>query len=67
MILYKNQYDEFMLCYIYKGKIYNEIDEKCIIDEDKPFQFINKMSDKDKLFINNDIWFYVFFILCICI
>jgi len=54
MILYKNQYDEFMLCYMYKGKIYNEIDEKCIIDEDKSFQFINKMSDKDKLFFENE-------------
>lgn len=54
MILYKNQYDEFMLCYMYKGKIYNEIDEKCIIDEDNPIQFINKMTEKDKIYFENE-------------
>lgn len=54
MILYKNEYNEFMLCYMYKGKIYNKIDEKCIIDEDNPIQFINKMTENDKIYFENE-------------
>ena len=37
-----------------KGKIYNKIDEKCIIDENNPIQFINKMTEKDKIYFENE-------------
>jgi hypothetical protein len=54
MILYKNEYDEFMLCYTYKGNIYNKIDEKCIINKDNSIQFINKMTENDKIYFENE-------------
>jgi exodeoxyribonuclease V alpha subunit len=54
MILYKNEYNEFMLCYLYKNNIYNKINKKCIIDEDNSLQFINKMTEQDKLYIENE-------------
>lgn len=51
-IIYKDEYDDFSCCYLYKKKIYNKIDKICIIDEQIIFQ--NKMSILDKKYFENN-------------